>query len=300
MAITHGFAGFTQIGSAKALCREGASFLMPRNLDIPYPISVQSFGQLNWGEMPTFPVVQLPLIPMDPLGGTGEWFTAANLNSWFLTRSAAPDYDLTAPTGGIIFSDNGINNAAGVGTFKINNAKAAGFSLNIDKGAPIGFTTRWAGTSRTVTGITPPTAGLDGSPLQAGKVSLGGPLANVGIIGITLDFDTGLSANMEIDGTNGVKEQNADLPTATLTIRQNAQAGIDAPGFDLGGAHTEVTGATIVIVRKPTPVTLTFTINRMIIIDPDNRRQMRGRVIRTFRYNCIASVTAFPITIAEV
>jgi hypothetical protein len=325
MPITHGFAGFLQIDGVRVLCREGASLLHPRNLDIPYPISAQQGGQLNYGDMPTFPVIQVPAIPMDPLGGdapTGgpggkdadPWFTSLNLNNWFIIRTAGPAYDLNELGGPFVFSDNGIVGGAGLGTWQVNNAKAAGFSLNIDKGAPVGFVMRWAGGSIDSTipapSIPDPTmsSGLPGKPLQAGVCSLGGVLANKGVIGVTLDFDTGLSANMELDGTNDVKEQNADLPTAALTIRMNAQSGIDPPGFGLDGngapSYYEALNLIINIKRDKTAnKTLSFTIPRAIPVDPDNRRQMRGRVVRSYRYNCLASLGAvpgsYPIIISE-
>jgi len=324
VGITHGYAGWLQIDTARVLCREGASLLRPRNLDIPYPISSQIGGQLNYADMPTFPVVQVPAIPMDPFGGTyaggptpsslntdpNPWFSHTNLNLWFIGRTGSPEYDLSVPGGGMVFSDNGATGAVpGVGTWRVNNAKAAGFSLNIDKGAPIGFVMRWAaGSIDTGVGVSNPTTGLVGTPLQAGRVQLGGSLAQKGIIGVTLDFDTGLSANMEIDGTNNIKEQNADLPTAALTIRMNARD-IDPPGFGLatsgssnvpvysevGGAGVGTTAMVIGIQRIASSNTwIYFTITRAIPVDPDNRRQMRGRVIRSYRYNCLADSTNSP------
>jgi hypothetical protein len=239
------------------------------------------------------------------------------------------------------FSDNGITmggavaNPSGIGTWYVNQPKAAGFSLNIDKGAPLGFVMRWAAGginaldpgSGSPVGIISPTTGLVGTPLQAGRVVLGGSLAQRGIIGVTLDFDTGLSANMELDGTNNIKEQNADLPTAALTIRMNAQGGIDPPGFsilasdtpdgtrkkgepqydEVGGTPASGAGQMVIgILRDSSPPGkwIWFTVTRAIPVDPDNRRQMRGRIVRSYRYNCLADAQnslpiSYPIQISE-
>src|SRR5207248_1802290 len=121
-------------------------------------------------------------------------------------------------------------------------------------GGSVGFIMRFAGTDRTKT-IAPlvaPTAGLQGTPLTSSRISLGGSLASLGVTGITLDVDNALTPNVQLDGTNRPSEQNADLMTAVLTIRMNAQSGIDPPGFDMADvpAYTEVAGATINILRN--------------------------------------------------
>lgn len=306
-----GYGGYLKLGTFRAMCREGASLAMPRTLDIPYPISVQRFGQLNYADGFRFPVIQAPLIPMDM--GTDDatipsWFSAANLNAWFVTRGSGPAYDLAEISSDIQFSDNGVAGGTGWGTYKIIHAKGAGFSLNVNQGSPIGFMARFAGTDRKTGSITPPTSGLPGAPLQAGRVALGGSFANVGVIGFTLDFDTGLTPNMVLNGTNRPTEHNADIPTATFTIRCYTDNTFDPPGFassDSGDpAYTEITDGTITIIRRAavgmvTAKTMTIAMNRAILVDPDDRRQFRGRIVRTFRYNLLATTTDYPITITE-
>lgn len=267
---------------------------MPRNLDIPYPISNQPFGALNYAEGLKFPVLQLPAIPMDMYRSNGTtyatpWFTGTNLQSWMITRTGAPCFDLGDAD--IVFSDNGVIDGAGVGSFFVPNAKPAGFTLRIRKGEVIAFMMRWAGTERFLNGqslpaslgggtvsIVAPSTGLEGVPINYSRVTLGGGFADLGIIGITVNFDTGLTPNMELNGRTGVSEHNADLPTCTVVLECHAYPGVDVPGFDYSDpdAYPEVTNGQILIRHSASAASnqdMRITFPRLVIQDPDDRTQ---------------------------
>lgn len=213
--ISHGFSGFTKVGSVYVLSRPGGQFNMPRALDAPYPISFSPHGLQNYADGLRFPVLAFPAIPMNSVT---PWFTAALLNAWFTTRAATPTFDLTAISGGIIFSDNGIVSGTGLGTWRALNPKGAGFRIGTNKGAPVATILRFAGTDRDSTVGSVPAAPLDGTPLEFDSVTFGGDLATMGITGFLLDVDTGLTPNMELDGTLRPLELNAGMMTAALTI----------------------------------------------------------------------------------
>src|SRR5262245_53034586 len=91
--VSQGAYGFAKIGSTVLLLRTGASLAMPRNPEMPHPISGGgNAGIVNYADGLVFPVVNLPVVPLDT--GAASWFTAANLNTWFITRSAIPIGDL--------------------------------------------------------------------------------------------------------------------------------------------------------------------------------------------------------------
>lgn len=310
-----GYGGFAQVGAIRVLCREGASLSMPRSLDIPYPISAQRYGQLNYADGIRFPVLNMPAIPMDMGGLTPAiqgWFNEQVMNDWFITRISPPKYDLMEPVGGLLFSDNGIGGQPGLGSFKILKAKGAGFSVNVERGSPLGFNLRFAGTDRislNTAGITGPTSGLPGVPLPSGRVAVGGLIAQTGITGFSLDFDCGLQPNMSLNGTERPTEHNADIPTCTIALRCYTSPDYDPPGYPAEGVgaggndtpdpfYPEASGTFTMLIQRPDTY-MTFRLFRMVLIDPDDRRQFRGRIIRTFRYNCLATLTQPPLQIVE-
>src|SRR2546423_407946 len=119
--VTQGSFGVVKIGGNQGLVRPSASFGMPRNLDIPHPISGAGYGAVNVTDGMRFPTVNVPAIPLDT--GSSNWFSAAQLNSWFITRSSAPVWDLTELSDpGIIFADNGVV-GAGQGIWLVNKVK---------------------------------------------------------------------------------------------------------------------------------------------------------------------------------
>lgn len=290
--VTLGSFGFIKIGSSFALARVGAGFSMPRNLDMPHPISGFGFGILNYAEGLKFPTLNCPCIPIDN-GVDSGWFTAANFNAWFHTRSSGPVYDLSEITGGVIFSDNG-SVGTGTGVFKVTKVKGAGYTITCRKGQGIGVLLRFAGRTRTV-GVSgdKPTAPLQGIPLNFARLDFDStsPFYQKGIVGLTLQFDTGLTPNMELDGTVYPVEHNAGLPTGTLTLECNALDAVAAVGYDsTGDLPEEVDDAEfeILAVDSGTPVTVTWTLSKLIIRNPDDRQTQAGRVMRTFQYDVIA------------
>ena len=296
--ITSGYLGYTKVGSVYVLANPGGAFAMPRALNIPYPLSYSLHGYVNFADGLRFPVVTSPAIPMN---STTPWFTGALLNSWFFTRSAAPVNDLTAVSGGIIFSDNGIASGTGLGTWRALNPKGAGFTLFVEKGQPLGMLLRFAGTDRDTTVGSLPTGPLDGTPLMFDAVTLGGDLASSAITGLTLNYDTGLTPNMELDGTLRPVELNAGLPTASLQIRMNSTNSANAPGWNSDPTlYTAITGTISLKRLAGAGNTVRFSFSNGVLIDPDERRQVAGRVKRVHNYNLLGTNSADPLTVADV
>lgn len=296
--ITHGFQGYTKVGSVYVLSNPGGRFAMPRALNVPYPLSYSLHGYVNFADGLRFPVVTAPAIPMD---STTPWFTGTLLSSWFFTRSAVPAFDLTAISGGIIFSDNGIASGTGLGTFRCLSPKGAGFTVFVEKGQPVGMLLRFAGTDRDTTVGALPTGPLDGTPLMFDSVTLGGDLASAAITGVTLNYDTGLTPNMELDGTLRPVEMNAGMPTASLQIRMNSTNSANAPGWNSDpAAYTSISGT--ITLRRATGVgnSVRFTFVKGILLDPDERNQVAGRVARVHNYNLIGTTSADPLAVADV
>lgn len=299
--VTQGTFGFVKINGTVVLIRPGSGQQYPLNSDIPAPINgYGGYGAMNIEQGFQFPQWNVSAVPLDT--GAANWLTASNLNAWFMTRSSRPVWDLTALTT-FFYSENG-STGDGQGTYAGTGVKGGGFVLTGRKGQPIGFNMRFAGISAapetTTTNL--PSAGLAGTPLEFNRITFGAASAfdAAGVVGFTLQYDTGLSPNMELDGTYAPVEQNAGTPSATLSLECNALNGVAPPGWDPAtNTRTEITNQTIVIlIDGTTPTSLTLTIKRMYIRDPRNRQSTAGRAGRTYTYDCLAATNAQPVTIA--
>jgi hypothetical protein len=283
------------------LLRPGASQAYPLNPDIPAPINgYGGYGAMNIEEGLQFPQWNLPCVPMDT--GAENWFAATPLNAYFLTRSARPVWDLSALSS-FAYSENG-SVGDGQGVWNGTGVKGGGFTLVGRKGQGIAMMMRFTGVSAApeTTAGNRPTTGLAGSPLSFNRIAF--PAASAfdgkGVVGFTLQFDTGLSPNMELDGTFHPYEINAGTPNCTLSVEFNALNAIAPPGWDpVTNTKEELVDVpiTINIVDGGTPTLLTFTMKRLHIRDPRNRQGTAGRAQRTHTYDCLATTTAQPLAI---
>jgi hypothetical protein len=301
--ITQGTFGYAKIGSTVILLRPGASLTQPINPEIPAPLNgYGGYGPMNYSMGLQFPQANLPCVPLD--AGAAGWLSAANLNSWFITRSARPVWDLGAITT-FVFSENGsVGNSQGV--FNATGMKGAGFTISGRKGQGVAIMMRFAGVSVApeTNSANLPSAGLAGAPLSFNRISVGGAsLASMGVTGFTLQFDTGLTPNMELDGTYHPLEQNGGTPSASLTLECNALDTIAPPGWNpTTNRQIELTDQTISILLVDNAgvgdVTMTITMKRLYIRDPRNRQGTAGRASRTYTYDLLATTGAQPIAIA--
>lgn len=293
--VSQGSFGYCKLNSTVVLVRPGASLAMPRNPDMPHPINgAGNAGIVNHADGLHFPVVNIPTIPMDT--GAENWLSAAAFNALFVTKSASPVGDLSELTN-LFISDNGsVGN--GIGSYKINKAKGAGFSLVCRKGQGIGLNLRFAGRNITkAVGGDRPTVALLGSPLMFDRVALGTEMDGRGIVGFTINYDTALTPNMELDGTLYPVEQNAGLPTCSITIEYNALDTVSALGFDLATnswVDVDDVDFSLQTVSGGSPVTMVFTLSRLKIRNPFDRQTQANRVQRTFSYDVIGKSTSVP------
>jgi hypothetical protein len=255
------------------LCRNpGARLLMPENPDIPHPVSDQAFGDLNIADGYTFPTLEIPMIPMV------AWWTATNLLAWFVTRASD---DLSAiGNGGIDFADS--SDAAGTGRFRMVTPKGCRYRLSWSQGEPVQFMGTFYGTDLDPTNpAAAPAVGLTGAGLMSNAVSYSGNLASTKIVGGTLEWDNQCTPNPENNGSLRPSEINAGHPMASLSLQTNG-------GVPLANAST---GAVIVGA-------VTFTITSTYALNPRDRSQQVGRVIRAFNYKLMASTTVYPVVIS--
>lgn len=301
---TLGTFGFAKLNGTVVVLRPGADQDFPLNPDIPPPINgYGGYGAMNYEEGMQFPQWSLPVVLLDT--GAANWFTAANLNSWFLTRSSRPVWDLTALTS-FLYSENG-SIGDGQGTWAGDGVKGAGFTLVGRSGQGIAMTMSFVGkdaTPSTSSGDLP-TTGLAGTPLSFDRINLGSATAfdQVGTLGFTLQYSTGANPNMELNGTKRPTEINGGTPSCVLTVEFNALNGTPPPGWDVAtNAPEELTDVPLVVKAVDLggvgDVDITFTLKRLRIRNPRNRRGTAGRAQRTFVYDCLAAINSQPLVIS--
>ncbi len=299
---TLGVFGFVKLGGTQVLTRAGASFGNPRNLDEAPPIQgAGGYGPINIGEGLQFPVFNVPAVGLD--NGAAGWLTAANLNAWFITRSARPVWDLS-PLAQSVFSSNG-SVGDGRGSWRVNGVKGMGFTLSVRKGQEIGFNLRFCGRNREKAlnaDLPPATTTLTGAPLMFDRIGFpgGGTLEDRGITAITLNFDCGTTPNMELDGSIYPVEHNAGLPTASCTIEYNSLNTIAPLGYNPTTDTWETLNDvvfTLTTVSSPL-AQITFTMTRMECTNPFDVQTQIGRVSVTRQYKVYGSTTAQPVVIA--
>ena len=93
-------------------------------------------------------------------------------------------------------------------------------------------------------------------------------------------------------------EHNADIPVGRITIRQYASA-TPPPGYTDRDTYTEITDAEIHVRTESTPAYTSFLPTKLVIANPNARRQAPGRVTRAFTYNMLATTGAYPLVIAR-
>lgn len=294
--IRQGYRSWAKIGSVYVMCRPGAGVSEPRNFDVPYPLN-NSEGELNVTEGLHYPQVNMPIIPV------ADYFTLTNIENWFHkrgTNTALATYDdLTAYD--ITIQDSlQPSSTANFGQRKIYKCKGAGYTLSFSKGEPLGFNARFGGTQSTMltTAETMPDNNRITSPgLNFSAISFGEGLAGAGIIGGSLEIDVGLSPNPELDYESGdtipagtaatagdnvglfPKELNAGLLSASLTLQTNA-----------GEPLADDTAGEILIEGQ----NMKWSLARLVCINPYDRQQMAGRVVRTYRYRVFSGTDGAP------
>ena len=277
---TLGVFGFVNLGGVLVSVRTGAQFANPLNWEAPPPIAGNGgYGVVNRAPGFNFPVITVPAIPLDP-NSAPPWFTAAFLNALFLTRSARPVWDL-GELASLLYSNNGSVNA-GRGTWRVYNPKAMGFSIVCRKGQPIQVMMRFAGRNRVKALIGDlPAEGNNGSPFMFDRLSFpsASPFDTSGIVGLTMNFDCGTTPNMELDGTLSPVEQNAGLPSCSITLECNSLDTIAPPGYDPeNDTFKEIGGAQFVIAPEATDATknVTFSLGPLLPNAPYDRSTQVG------------------------
>jgi len=299
--ITQGTFGFAMINNAVITLRPGASMAYPINPDIPAPLNgYGGWGAMNYCQGLQFPQFNLPCIPLDT-GVSGNWFTGSNLQTWFNSRGDRPVWDLPVMSS-FYFSENGSVDD-GQGTWFGNGVKAAGITISGRKGQGVAVMMRFAGTSAdpVVNAGVLPVQGTTAPQLSFNRITFGGGSAfdGVGIVGFTMQYDTGLTPNMELDGTFSPVEQNGGTPSGSLTLEINALDDKPPPGWSPSSGQVELHNQSISILTYDSGggggQFLTITFSRLLIRDPRNRQGTAGRAMRSHTYDALAGAMAFPI-----
>lgn len=300
--ILQGTFGYAKLASTVVLIRPGAAQNWDLNPDIPAPINgYGGYGPMNYAQGLNYPQWNIPTVPLDT--GAPNWLTATNLNAWFFTRSARPIWDLSALSGFVFASDGSVGNAQGI--WNAAAAKGAGFSIVVRKGQGIAVLLRFMAPTATpeTVGGNRPTTGLAGAPLEFDRVTIptGSPFEGTGVTGFSIQFDTGLTPNMELDGTLTPFEMNAGTPNCTISVELNALDATAVPGWNAGtNAQIELTDvAWPIVIDRTTPTTLTVTAKRMYCRNPKGRQGTAGRSSRVITYDVLATVSAQPLVVTQ-
>lgn len=189
--ITQWYRGQLIIGSGTGAVRipvlPGATLAMPENYEFPGMISNLQF-QVNFSAGLTFPTLEIPVAV------TNNWFTATNLNAWFITRtaddlSAMPDVTLWDGASGVM--------ALGV--------KGARLRLTITKGALVGAHLTLVGRALTRNVANP---GLADDfrllPARSQHCSITVGANNLNPINLTFVIDNQVTPNPEVGDTGNI------------------------------------------------------------------------------------------------
>lgn len=240
------------------------------------------------------PVVEMEFCPRDLLGDV----LSSTFLAYFFSRTAGPVFDApligdAAPTGtptaaspgnpGIRFSD-------GVSLIDCYGVKADSLTLSTAKGENLRVVCRFAAASIVAydagaTGVAAACASLipvvtvTNPALRFSNVTFGGSLASV-VFAFSLTWSNNLAGNMALNGSVFPVELNAQMPTAGFSY--TVQAGDTVPRGETNAAVT-VTGAA---------GAATFTAQRMIVNNPDDRAIPQGRVLRSYSFRCLGAANA--------
>lgn len=291
MSNYYGFSGYGILGATTVFLQPGADGDRPRNIQWAYPVG-NRYGRANYGEGAQFPVFRLPVVLM------ASYFTAANWNAWFLTHAGAQPHDLSAIGGGVEFADV----AYAADEYKMNGAKGAGFNINFRFGQPmLTAQCEFHGTSYAAP-AGPPAAVVE-NPLTFAEVTLSGAAfgtkaaASKGILGGAIVYNNGLTPNEQLNGTHYPSAHNADAPTAQLQIQMYADPDNPPPGYTDKDTFAEITDCGVHFKIGAATYT-SFTFPRLILNNPNARRLMGGRGIRTFVYDAAADASNYPLACA--
>jgi len=257
---TPGLRNQVVLGSAVLPVLQGSSFSMPKNLAIPQVFSGNNLFQFNSVEGLRYPVVNLNTLL------TKEWFTAANLTKWFLTRTGDD-----VPTAGALQYWDGASGVS-VPACKLNMLSIGGSygDLMRVRMTILGYGTPSALTSK------PSSSVIESTPASFFHVSASGGLSTTkDAANAFSSFDIVLSNNLDVEpelaATNYAQEINSGQLTGTMRLVMQAKRTPPADGTECSFTITPPGG---------TPVTI--TVLNPESLDPEERavqfpRQMRER-----------------------
>lgn len=294
MANLYSHGGYAILNGTAVMTTPGAEVDRPRNLEFPYPVG-NRFGQVNYAEGARFPVMRIPVI------GMASYLTAANINTWFLTRGGAAPYDVAALGSGVEMADVPVADAQ----YKMTGAKGAGFTLNFRFGQrPLMLQTEWHGTQFAAASGAPATAFMEADLLTFAEVTFSGATFGTkngntrGILGGTITYSNQLTPNETLNGTHFPTEHNADVPTVQLAIQMYADDTWLPPGYTDRDTYTEISDCGVHIKLAPAVYT-SFTFTKLVLNNPNARRVMQGRGIRQIVYQGRATTAAYPLVCAQ-
>jgi hypothetical protein len=283
MAITQGYRGSVNLGAAplRMPALPGSRISMPKNYQIP-PVAHNMAFQYLYAEG-----LQVPSVDLDTVV-TGDWFTAANLNAWFMTRTS----DDLAAIAGPDASTYGMELFDGATGSQMRYPKGNSLILGSSPGSLLQCRMNFMGTD--ILALTAPTYLVTtAAPLMYNHVSFDFSDSQTGndVAGWQFMLTNNCMPHPGHPGDVHPSEINASQFIATLRLTLHAQTEIPTDGLPI--AFT---------ITPPTASAVTFTCGNPLVMAPNERSLQRSPAYRQYEITLLgdqdAGVEASPVTIA--
>lgn len=215
---------------------QGSQFSMPENMTLPQVFSGNNLFQYQY-----VPGLQYPTITLHTQVMAG-WFTAANLNKWFITRIS----DDVASAGALQYWDG----ASGI---SIPNAKVNSISLGGSQGDMVRCTLVLIGYGTPSALVEKPSSDtIDTNPAKFADIAVTGGLSSTpGDAKALSSFDIAISNNLDVcpdlNGTEYPTDVNSGQLTGTLRVVQQAKATALATGGNVTFTITPPGGSPVAL-----------------------------------------------------
>ena len=257
MSITQAYRGAVSMGSAplRMPALPGSRLSMPKNYQLP-PVAHNMAFQYLYAEG-----LQVPSVDLDTCVNS-NWFTAANLKAWFITRTLD---DLAIVAGS---SDYGMELMDGATRYKMKNAKGNSLILGSSPGSLIQCRMNFMGTDL-ATGSATTYLVITDEPVMYDKVAFSGGITGDDVAGWQLMLTNNCIPHPGHPGSVHPSEINAQQFIGTLRLTLHAAAAVPTNG----AAITITFGTTVPVV---------FTLNNPLLMAPQELAIQRGPAFRQY------------------
>lgn len=275
MSITQGYRGgldaITGLATQIRLpAMPGSTSSMPKNYGFPQPAANNAYQYLYYEGL------QVPVLNASMLV-TEDWFSATNLNAWFMTRT---NDDLAEVGLGFRFWD-------GYSGVTMAGAKGNTFSLGSVQGQPISASCMFMGTDLTAIVGTPSFTVITSNPLTWSRVTIAGITQ---VASWQLMWTNNCTPNPEHNASVHPSEINAGPPAASLRVTLAAEAAQPVDGSDI----------TITIAKPVAATSLVITCRNPKVLAPNERAIQPARAFRQYDMNLLGDVDGTPAEVCPL